>query len=246
MTTLAYHKVDRRFELGLTTVDPVAFKRHVQVIHDAGYTIGNSVFVEREIGSGVCMTFDDGYDCFFRNVIPVLTPIGASATTFVITDYVGRTNAWDLRLSYRPYLHMNASQLREASDLGFEVGSHTRSHRDITRLGPDSVKEELAGSKKCIEDIIGKEVEALSFPYGKHDRRVAELAFELGYKRVFGMGLSVSAGALGRIPVYKFDSAAAVLRKVKLNRLEILKSAFIHSFSGFSALISTRMTTKST
>lgn len=244
-TTLAYHKVDHRFELGLTTVDTDAFARQMFKLREMGYAICSSeTYLSLIEKNTVCLTFDDGYDCFFRNVVPFLSSIEASATTFVITDYVGKTNAWDLRLSARPFRHMSAAQLREISGLGFEIGSHTCSHRDLTRLDPRTVREELTASKKLLEDVTGKEVSSVSFPYGRHNDHVAGMAFEVGYKRLFGLGSKVAQGVLERVPVYRFDGTTAVLRKIESDRYEILKSDFIHSFSVVSALISTRITTK--
>lgn len=238
-TVLAYHKVDDRFELGLTNVKPASFKKQVETLVKQGYKVVSDL---EPAGSGksVCLTFDDGYDCFHRNVVPTLGAYSAKAIVFVITDFIGKTNGWDVRLSYKPFMHMNAEQLKEVAGLGFEVGSHSCSHRDLTRLEPLVLKNELAASKKSLEDLIGVEVDAFSFPYGRYNRNTAEAAFAAGYRRLFGLGSASSEGVIPRVPVYRIDSVSAVLRKLNLDRMEIFKSDFIHSFANISALLSVR------
>lgn len=240
MTVLAYHKVDDKFELGLTNVKPKSFYRQVTELMSYGYEIADLTQLPSANSKSVCLTFDDGYDCFYRNVIPFLMSFRAKAIVFVITDFIGKTNDWDIRLSYRPFVHLSAGQLKEIAKLGFEVGSHSCSHKDLTRLDPKLVKRELVNSKKRLEDLIGNEVGSISFPYGKHDAAVIDQAHEAGYARLFGLGSVVGDGVVKRVPVYRVDTAAAVRRKVAMNKFEIFKSDFIHSFANISALISVR------
>ncbi len=240
MPVLAYHKVDDKFELGVANVKPRQFVRQVSALIHHGIEIADSPDQVAIDQRKIYLTFDDGYDCFYRNVVPYLTSIGTKAIVFVISDFIGKKNSWDIRLSYAPFIHMNENQLREISGLGFEIGSHSCSHRDLSRLDRKSSWNELVNSKKKIEDVIGKGIESLSFPYGRHNHDVVEQSRDAGYKILFGLGSVVSEGVFGRIPVYRIDGPAAMRRKATMNRLEILKSDFIHSFANISALISIR------
>lgn len=236
-SVLAYHKVDDRFELGLTNVRPASFRKQIEKLVASGYRVVPGL---QPAGSSksVCITFDDGYDCFHRNVVPILSSFGVSATVFVISDFVGKTNSWDVRLSYKPFRHMDAKSIREIVALGFDVGSHSCTHRDLTRLSDDSLIKELEDSKKQLEDMTGTEVDAFSFPFGRYNRKTAEAAFAAGYKRLFGLGSASGEGVIPRLPVYRIDTPSAVVRKLDSNRMEIFKSDFIHSFANISALLS--------
>ncbi len=238
MVILAYHKVDNRFEFGLTNVRPGMFVRQISALKKNGIEISASADEEVQGQKAVYLTFDDGYDCFYRNVVPALISFSTKATVFVISDYVGKENTWDIRLSYRPFVHMNAAQIREIAALGFEVGSHSCSHRDLTRLDRKSIWNELRNSKMKIEDLAGREIESVSFPFGKYNSIVAEIAREAGYLRLYGLGSAGSNGVSERLPVYSIDSPMSVRRKAEFNKLEIIKSDFIHSFAEISALIS--------
>ena len=64
-------------------------------------------------------------------------------------------------------------------------GSHCVSHRPLPTLDDRESKEEICQSKIDLENILGKRVEALSFPHGAFERRHAEWARQAGYTRVF-------------------------------------------------------------
>ncbi len=238
-SVLAYHKVDERFEMGFTNVRPDSFRRQIEALLANGYNVAPDLNSNGSDKS-VCLTFDDGYDSFHRYVVPVLNSLEARATVFVIAGFVGKTNSWDVKLSYRPFRHMDAKQIREIIGLGFKVGSHSCTHKDLTRLPYDAVKKELEESKKQLEDLTGMDVDAFSFPFGRYNRRTAEAAFAAGYRMLFGLGSASRDGVIARLPVYRIDSSSAILRKLEHNRLEIFKSDFIHSFANISALISVR------
>ncbi len=240
MTILAYHKVDNKFEFGLTNVRPKLFIGQISRLAKSGIDLSSSPEKAAADRKMVYLTFDDGYDCFYRNVVPVLLSFGAKATVFVISSYIGRENSWDIRLSYKPFVHMNAAQLREITTLGFEVGSHSCLHKDLTRLDRELVHNELRNSKIEIEDLIGREVNSVSFPFGRYNSAVADTAREVGYEKLYGLGSTGTNGVSERIPVYGIDTPASVRKKVELNRYEIMKSDLIHSFAGISALISVR------
>ena len=244
MSILAYHKVDDRFEMGLTTVRPDRFKKHVRALLDSGHRIVDSPDSSEGETKTTCLTFDDAYECFHRNVMPFLLELNLGATLFVITDFIGKTNRWDVRLSLKPFLHMDAAQLREASSAGMEIGSHSCSHKDLTRLCDAELKNEVETSRKLIEDITGHQVKYISFPFGRHDERVVAAAREAGYVGLFGMGSRTADGVFARVPVYSIDSVAAVCRKAAGSNFEVIKSDFIHYFAGISALTSKWRTEK--
>ncbi len=58
------------------------------------------------------------------------------------------------------------SQLREVSDYGVEVGSHTVSHPILANLNEENLKLELEKSKETIENETGEKVVSLAYPVG--------------------------------------------------------------------------------
>lgn len=73
-------------------------------------------------------------------------------------------------------------QIKEMSDNGIEIGSHTVSHPYLTRLSGDAMEFELSESKRVIEEKTGKTVRSIAYPAGAFDRNVQECARQWGYE----------------------------------------------------------------
>jgi len=136
----------------------------------------------------VIITIDDGYSSAYHIAYSVLKQYGFTATLFVYTDYVGLSESsitWD--------------QLREMKANGFEVGSHTLSHADLTKKGINEtdpaylerIKKELVVSKQIIDREMQQNTVFLAYPYGRHNETILHLSDQAGYK----IGVTVERGA---------------------------------------------------
>ncbi len=76
---------------------------------------------------------------------------------------------------------MDWDEAREMSDRGIEIGSHGCSHRILTHLPDEEVKQELVNSKTKLEQILGKPVKCFSYPNGDYDKFVKTSVAETGY-----------------------------------------------------------------
>jgi Predicted xylanase/chitin deacetylase len=65
---------------------------------------------------------------------------------------------------------------------GVEFGSHSLTHKDLTRLKREEMEREIFDSKKIIEDKTGKEVKFFCYPYGFYNKEVIKLLEKSGYK----------------------------------------------------------------
>jgi peptidoglycan/xylan/chitin deacetylase (PgdA/CDA1 family) len=65
---------------------------------------------------------------------------------------LGRALTWD--------------EIREMAAGGIEFGSHTVSHRCLTKIAPEQLDHELVHSKARLEQEIGQPVAALAYPFG--------------------------------------------------------------------------------
>lgn len=185
---LAYHKVDKKFELGGTWTTPGQFQKHMDYIKAKGITpvtLSRAVELMRSGESKnkkyVCLTFDDAYEGLYNYAWPILQKHGYPATIFVVTDYVGRENEWDVNWGGRKFRHLGWKQIIEMSEAGIEFGSHTRTHQDLRRLDDDELRDELVGAKNILEKYLGQKIGTLSYPFGRYDQRVMEAAGEYGY-----------------------------------------------------------------
>jgi peptidoglycan/xylan/chitin deacetylase (PgdA/CDA1 family) len=94
---------------------------------------------------------------------------------------------------------------------GWEVGSHTRSHRALTQLDDDSLALELERSRAECEERLGEACTTLAYPYNDVDRRVVAAARAAGYRAAgAGIGEPTRSDPLRwpRLPVYLHDGPA--------------------------------------
>lgn len=117
----------------------------------------------------VTFTFDDGYESVFRLAYPLMERYGYVGVVFPIVGRIGGV--------YQGRRLMSYDMLRELQWHGWEIGSHTVSHRHLDMLSQDEIRYELWESKRILEDK-GFHVYALSYPGGAYDVRVLASASE--------------------------------------------------------------------
>ena len=103
------------------------------------------------------ITFDDG----FKSIIPAIEYAlrkGYKTIAYIITDFVEKEGF----LSIKDIQYLNR--------IGCEIGSHSKSHRDLKKVDKKLLHIELIESKKFLENIIGNEIIHFSFPYGSHNK----------------------------------------------------------------------------
>jgi peptidoglycan/xylan/chitin deacetylase (PgdA/CDA1 family) len=119
--------------------------------------------------------------------------------------------------------------LAQLTAKGWEIGSHTCTHRRLTTLSDDDVRAELEQSRSRCEERLGDSCTSVAYPYGDEDERVAEIAASVGY--VAGGRLSSSLAQSSplrwpRVGVYHRDDrwrfalkANSAMRRARATRL---------------------------
>jgi peptidoglycan/xylan/chitin deacetylase (PgdA/CDA1 family) len=130
----------------------------------------------------VGMTFDDGYEDFLDAAVPTLEKLGFSATVFVVAGMLGRENTWEHGSGPRPQLKLlGADGVREASERGMEIGSHTVTHPRLSKLDPDTLVHEVEDSRRMLAEIVDAPVEGFAYPYGDLHSPAVRAARGAGY-----------------------------------------------------------------
>lgn len=135
----------------------------------------------------VVITFDDGRASVLTLAKPLLDKYGYGATVFPIVGSVGGKD------------NLDWEQLKQLGAAGFEIGSHTVSHVNLTRRGDtstqahqDRVREELQDSFSTLQDKLGRPPIALAYPFGNYDTFTMRAAKDAGYQLAF----SIDPGAI--------------------------------------------------
>ena len=185
-TVLCYHIVespqDERMEVSRET-----FRQHMRYLEMTGYNVIPLRHLYEYVAgkrasippNAVVITIDDGWSSAYTQAFPELKQRNFPFTLFIYPNIIGKTSialTWD--------------QIREMSDAGVDIQSHSFSHPFLTKRRHPSFDDlkyagwlykELAESKKIIEKHTGKPVRYLAYPYGDYDTRVAKMAAKAGY-----------------------------------------------------------------
>ena len=72
-------------------------------------------------------------------------------------------------------------ELRRLVDAGFEIGFHTRDHESLDQLGDEELAVVLRDGRERLEDISGRRLLTIAYPFGVADARVADAARAAGF-----------------------------------------------------------------
>ncbi|MBI3321450.1 MAG: polysaccharide deacetylase family protein [Candidatus Omnitrophica bacterium] len=184
---LGYHTVgDGQDDL---SVSVERFRQHIEWLLRHRYQFltlrqwWEAVNVGRAVSPrSVILSFDDGFQGVWRDAAPILAERGLAATIFVVTDYVGKTNAFDRPFLTGPELPLlRWDQLEALCRLGWDIQSHGRRHYPMVQLEPRALTEELEGSKRALEQRLGRSVDFFCYPYGVFDAQTVHAAASAGY-----------------------------------------------------------------
>lgn len=70
--------------------------------------------------------------------------------------------------------------LREISEAGHEIGTHSATHSYMSRLSEGEIRAELASSSEAIRSVTGKAVTLFRPPYGDYDDLLVDTAADMG------------------------------------------------------------------
>lgn len=175
---LMYHAIGTPIEGDVRGFYNMAFERfekHMRYLaqHHSGHLVPLDHTAFKGDSLGIALTFDDGYQDNLSVAAPLLVELGIPFTVFVCTGAVAERKAGFL----------SPEDVRELASLpGAKIGSHTISHPRLTECDDHQLSEELVGSKLYLEDLLGNEVDLLSYPHGAVNGRVRSAAEKAGYR----------------------------------------------------------------
>lgn len=186
---LMYHQIDAPPPSGTPlrglVVSPGSFARQMGLLKLLGYQGLSMRDLEPYLkgekqGKVVGITFDDGYQNNLHNALPVLQKNGFTATCYAVSSMMGGTNSWDSGLVAEKPLMTEADWCTWLAS-GMDVGSHTRTHADLTKLSTDEAIDQIANSRKGLQDALGCDVRHFCYPYGRFDTTHSQLVQQAGY-----------------------------------------------------------------
>ncbi|HWM64863.1 MAG TPA: polysaccharide deacetylase family protein [Solirubrobacterales bacterium] len=227
VVVLCYHALSDSWP-DETAVTPARFAEQVEAFLRRGYL--GSTFTDALTAPAaprtLVVTFDDAAESVHRLAAPLLEELGLPATVFVPTDYPasGEPMSWDGLDRWVGGPHerelecMGWDRLGDLAARGWEIGSHTRSHPLLSRLGDADLERELLGSKQDCEQHLGGHCTSLAYPYGVADARVAHAARAAGYLAAATVPVSPTPPLpmlWPRVGAYRGDSARRLMLRAR-------------------------------
>lgn len=182
ISILTYHYIrvnpDPRDALGYAlSVTPSNFAAQMDWLAQNGYhpitTVDLVGYLRGERGlpsKPIVITFDDGYADFYTTAIPILRRHDFTAVSYVVSGFIGRGG------------YMTAGEVVSAQAAGFEIGSHTVDHVNLTKVSNDTLRYQLTASKETLERLLKRPVTSFCYPYGKYGPREADAVAAAGYQ----------------------------------------------------------------
>ncbi len=151
----------------------------------------------------IILTFDDGYRSAYTEAFPILKEFKFKATLYLHTAKINTPAG------------LTHEMIKEMSRYGLEIGSHSLTHPDLTKISSARLCNEILLSKKELEKITGKEVTTFCYPAGRVNMRVKEEVRKAGY--------------LGAVTT-KYGPATIQENPYSLSRIRINKSDLLQGF----------------
>jgi peptidoglycan/xylan/chitin deacetylase (PgdA/CDA1 family) len=213
---LGYHAVSETWPAALA-VTPSELRRQLEWVLARGYrgSTFHEAVTSKPARATLVVTFDDAYASVLEVAFPILSSLELPATVFVVTDFAdgGLPLAWPGIDHWRGGAHerelrgLGWDELRQLADNGWEIGSHTRTHRRLTQLGDSELARELRDSREACEQALVRPCRSLAYPYGDFDARVLAAARAAGYSAAAIEGLARPRElAWPRVGVYRKNS----------------------------------------
>jgi len=136
----------------------------------------------------VALTFDDGYEDNYKQMLPLLEKYDARATVYLVVDRHNREWSSKRKKKNRSGELMREPKLLDSQVLKLiesgrvEIGSHTVTHDNLTALESDQKQHEIVESRNLLEKRFAKPCLAFCYPFGLYDESDVALVRSAGYE----------------------------------------------------------------
>lgn len=185
---LCYHQVRNWRESDSKTakdyIIPVnTFKEHMKMLADSGYhsvlpdqLYNYLVYGDSLPSKPIMITFDDTDLDQFTVAAPEMDKYGFKAVYFIMTVSIGKMGKTK---------YMNSEQIKQLSDAGNVIGSHTYDHKNVKKYVEEDWVTQIDKPTKRLEAITGKKIEYFAYPFGLWNKAAIPELKKRGFKSAF-------------------------------------------------------------
>ncbi len=161
-------------------VPVAAFRAQMKILGDSGYQtiLPDQLYNYLAYGDPlpekpVMLTFDDADLDQYTVAYPEMKKYGFKGVFFIMTVALGKPR------------YMSKDQLKELSDQGHILGSHTWDHKNVKKYEAADWPIQVDKPSKLLESISGKPVEYFAYPFGLWNPEAIPFLKERGFKAAF-------------------------------------------------------------
>ena len=161
-------------------VTPAEFKSQMKMLADSGYNtilpdqLYNYLAYGTELPSKpIMLTFDDTKLDQYTIAYPELEKHGFKGVFFIMTVSLGRPN------------YMSKAQVKELSDKGHVIGSHTYDHQNVKKYKGDDWVTQIEKPTKTLTEITGKDIRYFAYPFGLWNKEAIPELKKRGFDAAF-------------------------------------------------------------
>ena len=188
-TILLYHHVAISPIESQYYVHPDKFAEQMQALDDWGFTPIPLSLLVKAITEGaelplkpVVISFDDGRLNIYENAFPIMQQHGFSGIFYILSGGLNDPTLVD------------AAMLQEMVAAGWEIGSHSRSHADLSAISAEDSYEEVVSSRFELESDLGIPITSFAYPFGTMTNLANEQVHMADYESAVGLGYTDSQG----------------------------------------------------
>ena len=182
---LCYHSISSDWRFGVPLLN---FKSQINYLkgHYQFITLNdlvNYINGKKEIKKpSVVISFDDGY----RDVMTAkmfLSDLGIKPVVFLISDpeHLDR----NIIGNNKPLL--NYKEIKELHNAGWEIGCHSASHTDFSKLSKSQIIKEISESKRDLEKKSNIKIKYFSYPKGVYSPDIIDIVKKSGFSAAVSM-----------------------------------------------------------
>ncbi len=170
---IVYHSIDTRGTL--LSTHPDTFEAQMKFLATHGWetiTLSKAAHLitngKQLPAKSVVLTFDDGMQSIRDVADPILQSFGFTATTFIVTNQVGKCPNWfRLHNAYRDEPLLDIEALEKLKARGWELQPHTHDHPVMSHLPLSIQVEQISHCRSLMEKWFGGDADVLAYPFGQ-------------------------------------------------------------------------------
>jgi len=162
------------------SVSATQFAEQMKMLKDSGYEtiLPDQLYNYLVHGASlpskpIMLSFDDTDEEQFTIGAKQMEKYGFRGVFFIMTVSINRPR------------YMTKEQIKQLSDAGHAIESHTWDHHMVTKYQGEDWEKQLIQPKKKVEDITGKPADYFAYPFGVWNKAAFPELKKAGYKMAF-------------------------------------------------------------